>query len=121
MKSNFMSTIVVVAVIALVLGCPWPVYAADPDRPTPPTSPDKPVATQFSGTIIAVDADTRLLTVKGSAVSQTFKVAPDATIVTKVKPQGKLADLKTNDKVEVVYKVDESGTLTAMRVEVHSP
>jgi hypothetical protein len=121
MKSNFIRVSLAGVVTVLALGYLQPVRAAAPERLAVPPAPDKPVAAQFSGMIIAVNADTALLTVKGTAVSQTFKVAPDAPIITKEKPQGTLADLKIDDKVEVVYRVDDHGVLTAMRVEVLSP
>jgi len=75
---------------------------------------------QFSGTITAIDADARTLTVQGSSGEKKFHLDSNAQIRAGTENQAKLDDLKAGSHVNVEYK-QESGKAVAKTVESASP
>jgi len=76
------------------------------------TPGNKPVARQiaqtslaFSGTLTAIDLGDKTVKAKAALGSKKFNLADNCTIVINGKPDGKLADLKPNDKL--VFSYDE--------------
>ena len=66
-------------------------------------------AKTHTGTIRAIKADDRLVTVDGAEPNLTFIVPVDAEIIVKDKPKGELSDLKVGDTVEVKYTKEPAG------------
>ena len=59
----------------------------------------------FKGKVTAVDLLTNSLFVQGKKSEETFQVAPTAKIE-KDKKEGRLADIKKDEKVTVIYRVE---------------
>jgi Cu/Ag efflux protein CusF len=81
------------------------------------TNAQTETAQTHSGTIRAIKADDRLVTVDGANVALTFLVPAAAEIIVKDKPKGDLADLKVGDTVEVKYTREPAG-YTAQKIAV---
>jgi len=59
----------------------------------------------FKGTVVLVDAIANTIVVKGKKAEETFQVEPTTSIIIN-KKELKLADIKKETKVIVVYKVE---------------
>ncbi len=88
----------------------------DVDEP----SPEKPKAEVFAGTIRAVDAEKRIITVEATPLNKTFGIASDCEVTTKDKPKASLEDLKVGDVVHVTYEA-ANDMLVAHRIEQQGP
>lgn len=101
-----------IAAAALALAFALPVFAQKPEKA------DKPKQSpRFTGVVEAVDATAGTVTLKNmKGESKTFACPADC----KIKDGGKLADLKTGEKLVVTYK--EDGTkLVAQKIAPPPP
>ena len=73
-------------------------------------------ASEYKGTITAIDADRHTLTVKSMLISHTFELASGARIVGATKPNAGFDDLHVGDEVKVSY-AEQNGVKIASRVE----
>ena len=73
-------------------------------------------ASEYKGTITAIDADRHTLTVKNMLISHTFELASGAQIVGASKPNAGFDDLHVGDEVKVSY-AEQNGVKIASRVE----
>ena len=70
---------------------------------------------QFSGTLTAIDLGEKTVKAKSSFASKKFNVGDDCAIVINGKPDGRLSDLKPNDRL--VFSYDEiNGVNVANRI-----
>lgn len=70
---------------------------------------------EFAGTLTAIDLDTRTVKAKATFTSKKFNLADNCAIVINGRPDGKLADLKPNDRL--VFSYDEiNGINVANRI-----
>jgi len=74
-------------------------YRANPNWQIAQTS------ASFSGTLTAVDLDAKTVKAKEAFETKKFNLGDNCTIVINGKPDGKLSDLKPNDKL--VFSYDE--------------
>ena len=82
--------------------------------------PEKPKAETFAGTIRALDAEKRVMTVEATPLSKTFGIASDCEVMTKDKPKASVEDLKVGSVVHVSYEA-ANGILVAHRIEQQGP
>jgi Cu/Ag efflux protein CusF len=103
-----MKALLAVAVCSawFVVSSPVAIAAERPPEAAEEASPSKPKRKSYKGTIEALDAASRTITIKKVHSSKTFTVAPNAHIKTVDKQHATLADLKKGDIVNVRFTVE---------------
>ena len=116
MRKTLKYGIAIVSVLAVALAVALPARAEDNAPKKAATSAKH----DFTGAITAVDATAGTLTVKKKDVSKDFTCGADCKVSTPTNDKAALADLKTGDKVKVVY-VEKDGKDTAQKIVVGGP
>lgn len=65
----------------------------------------------MSGTVAEMDVNGHRLTIKSLVMNKTFDVAADAKVITTIKAEAALSDLKPGDPVEVSYEQNDAGAI----------
>jgi Cu/Ag efflux protein CusF len=85
------------------------------EKPTVTVGSERREDKRFEGTVTALDRNARTMKLKRGTTSQTFRIEPAASIITKDKNPAMLDDLKLGEQVEVYYR-DEGDNKVAYHV-----
>jgi Cu/Ag efflux protein CusF len=110
MSKYWLRAVTTLGIIAVAMAFAAPVRGEEAAA-----KPEKPKRHQFTGVIESVDAAAGTVIVKKDQESKTFKVGEKTKYSTADKKDAALADLKTGEKLTVVY-TEEGGTLMAHKI-----
>lgn len=115
MKTMFTRAATTLAV--LIAGLVWPSPSYGDETSTAPANQAE--AKVYKGTVTAIDAVEKTVTVKGFIFSKTFNASDACKVALEDKPEATLSDLRVGQKVEVHYQ-NAQGVLVAGEIDQHN-
>jgi Cu/Ag efflux protein CusF len=103
---------------AAAIALPFASQTARADDASPAPSASAAKTPHSSGTITAVDATAKTITLKGKKSSKTYEVPDSATLTGADGSATTLADLKTGDHVRVTYATGDDGKPAVVTLKV---
>lgn len=114
MKTMFTRVATTMAVVAGLV-CAGQSFGDESPTPEAPQENGK----VYKGTVSAVDAAEKTVSVKGAMFSKTFNAAEECKVSLEDKPEATLIDLRVGQKVEVQYQ-SAQGVLVAGQITQHN-